>query len=82
MTGPKTVGNAACHGIEVLRYTVFWLKCFLNDGPPQPKIVGNAACYGIEVLRYTVLWLKCFLNDGGSLTQNRRKETIFFILAV
>ena len=22
----------ACYDIEVLRYTVFWLKCFLNDG--------------------------------------------------
>ena len=26
---------------EVLRYTVFWLKFFLNDGAAQPKIVGN-----------------------------------------
>ena len=59
--------------IEVLRNTVLWRECFLNDGAPQPKIVGNAACYGIEVLRYTVFWRECFPNDGGSLTQNRRK---------
>ena len=27
--------------IEVLRYTFFWRKLFLNDGARQPKIVGN-----------------------------------------
>ena len=29
--------------IEVLRYTSFWLKWFLNAGAPQLKIVGKYA---------------------------------------
>ena len=59
MTGlpqPSTVGNAACYGIEVLRYTVFWLKRFLNDGASSTQNVGKDACYGnnrgIRVYRF------------------------------
>ena len=46
MTGLlKIVGNAACYGIEVLRYTFFWRKWFLNDGelldPKSSEIIGH-----------------------------------------
>ena len=48
MTGLLNIQKSS--GIEVLRYTVFWLKWFLNDGAPQyPEIVGNR---GVKVYRF------------------------------
>ena len=44
--------NPPSSEIEVLRYTVFWLKWFLNDGgAPQPSIVGNRC---VKVYRFLV----------------------------
>ena len=61
MTGssliPKIVGNAACYGIEVLRYTFFWRKWFLNDG----ELLNPQNRRKCRVLRYRGIKVYLFL---------------------
>ena len=52
-TAPENLRNTfdgdACYGIEVLRYTVFWLKRFLSDGT---SLTQNRRKYAIFFFAY------------------------------
>ena len=58
----------------VLRYTVFWLKRFMNDRTPQRKIVGNTTFFSPEDSRCVPVNRPWDLSSGS----NNNLSSIFF----